>query len=97
MIDQGNGRIRSIGRDPPARRRRGGLIILAIAFAVFLGGGTLVSYYVDALWFESLGYAARVLDPLNLQAAIFAVFALLELRGHLWRLPGAQARPASTS
>ncbi len=77
MIDQGNGRIRSIGRDPPARRRRGGLIILAIAFAVFLGGGTLVSYYVDALWFESLGYAAVFWTRINLQAATFAVFALL--------------------
>jgi uncharacterized protein len=76
MIDQGNGRIRSIGRDPPVHRRRGGMIILAIAFAVFLGGGTLVSYYVDALWFESLGYAAVFWTRINLQAATFAVFAL---------------------
>ncbi len=76
MIDQGNGRIRSIGRDPPVRRRRGGVIILAIAFAVFLGGGTLVSYYVDALWFESLGYTAVFWTRINLQAATFAVFAL---------------------
>jgi hypothetical protein len=79
MIDQGNGRIRSIGRDPPSpgRRRRGGVIILAIAAAVFLGGGTLVSYYVDALWFESLGYAAVFWTRINLQAATFAVFAVV--------------------
>jgi hypothetical protein len=77
MIDQGNGRIRSIGRDPPGRRRRGGVIILAIAAAVFLGGGTLVSYYVDALWFDSLGYAAVFWTRINLQAATFAIFAVL--------------------
>ena len=77
MIDQGNGRIRSIGRDPPVRRRRGGVIILAIAFAVFLAGGTLVSYYVDALWFDSLGYGAVFWTRINLQAATFAAFALL--------------------
>jgi uncharacterized membrane protein (UPF0182 family) len=77
MIDQGNGRIRSIGRDPPVRRRRGGVIILAIAAAVFLGGGTLVSYYVDALWFDSLGYGAVFWTRINLQAVIFAVFAVV--------------------
>ncbi len=62
---------------PPPRRRRGGVIVLAIAAAVFLGGGTLVSYYVDALWFDSLGYAAVFWTRINLQAATFALFALL--------------------
>ena len=51
--------------------------MLAIAAAVFLGGGTLVSYYVDALWFDSLGYAAVFWTRINLQAATFVVFALL--------------------
>ncbi|MFI4866796.1 MAG: UPF0182 family protein [Steroidobacterales bacterium] len=51
--------------------------MLAIAAAVFLGGGTLVSYYVDALWFDSLGYGAVFWTRINLQAATFAVFALL--------------------
>jgi uncharacterized protein len=77
MIDQDNGHIRRIGRDPPGRRRRSGVIILAIVAAVFLGGGTLVSYYVDALWFDSLGYAAVFWTRINLQAATFAVFAIL--------------------
>jgi uncharacterized protein len=77
MIDQGNGHIRRIGRDPPGRRRRSGMIILAIVAAVFLGGGTLVSYYVDALWFDSLGYAAVFWTRINLQAATFAVFAIV--------------------
>jgi hypothetical protein len=77
MIDQDNGHIRRIGRDPPGRRRRSGMIILAIVAAVFLGGGTLVSYYVDALWFDSLGYAAVFWTRINLQAATFAVFAIV--------------------
>src|SRR6202050_1510662 len=77
MIDQSNGGPRRIGSLPPPRRRRGGVIILAIAAAVFLGGGTLVSYYVDALWFDSLGYAAVFWTRINLQAAPFALFALL--------------------
>ncbi|HEX2789870.1 MAG TPA: UPF0182 family protein, partial [Steroidobacteraceae bacterium] len=77
MIDQGNGRIRSIGHDTPGRRRRGGVIILAIAVAVLFGAGTLVSYYVDALWFDSLGYGAVFWTRINLQAATFAVFAIV--------------------
>jgi uncharacterized protein len=77
MIDQSNGGPRRIGTAPPPRRRRGGVIVLAIAAAVFLGGGTLVSYYVDALWFDSLGYGAVFWTRINLQAATFAVFALV--------------------
>ena len=45
--------------------------------AVFLGGGTLVSYYVDALWFDSLGYAGVFWTRIDLQAVTFALFALL--------------------
>src|ERR1700728_4913826 len=78
MIDHSNGRTRSIGSlPPPARRRRVGMIILAIAAAMFLGGGTLVSYYVDALWFDSLGYAAVFWTRINLQALTFAVFSII--------------------
>jgi hypothetical protein len=36
-----------------------------------------VSYYVDALWFDSLGYAAVFWTRLNLQAEIFGSFALI--------------------
>src|ERR1700691_2559532 len=77
MIDQSNGGPRRIGASPPPRRRRGGVIILAIAAAVFLGGGTLVSYYVDALWLDALAYAAVFWTRITLQAATFALFALL--------------------
>jgi uncharacterized protein len=64
---------------PPPRRppRRVGLFILAILAAIVLGGGTAVSYYVEALWFESLGFAAVFWKTLNLQSLIFLGFALV--------------------
>jgi uncharacterized membrane protein (UPF0182 family) len=77
MINQSNGRTRAIGHDAPRRRRRGRIIVLAVAVALFMGGGTIVSYYVDALWFDSLGYAGVFWTRLNLQAATFAIFAIL--------------------
>src|SRR5256885_1096111 len=62
---------------PPPRRakRRGGLVLIAIVAAVLFGGGTALSYYVDALWFDSLGYAAVFWKTLNVQAAGFTAFA----------------------
>jgi len=77
MIDHNNGRPRSIAiyrAAPPATRRDH---YLAVAAAMFLGGGTLVSYYVDALWFDSLGYAAVFWTRINLQALTFAVFSVI--------------------
>src|SRR5947207_13905030 len=62
---------------PPQRRprRRGRLVLFAIVAAIVLGGGTALSYYVDALWFGSLGYAAVFWKTLNVQAVVFAAFA----------------------
>src|SRR5438876_2215396 len=64
---------------PPPRRakRRGGLVLIAIVAAVLFGGGTALSYYVDALWFDSLGYAAVFWKTLNLQAVVFTAFAVV--------------------
>jgi uncharacterized protein len=59
------------------RRRIVRFILLATLVIVLLGGGTAASYYVDALWFESLGYSAVFWTRLSLQAATFAVFTLL--------------------
>ncbi len=61
------------------RRRRhvARLALLVIVGAVILGGGTAVSYYVDALWFESLGYSSVFWTRLSLQGATFAAFALV--------------------
>src|SRR5712692_3987554 len=62
---------------PPRRplRRRGLIFFIVVLAVLLLGGGTALSYYVDALWFESLGYAAVFWKTLNIQAAIFIGFA----------------------
>jgi uncharacterized membrane protein (UPF0182 family) len=64
---------------PPRRpRRRRGRFFLLLALAVLIfGGGTALSYYVDALWFDSLGYAEVFWKTLNLQATVFSIFALV--------------------
>jgi uncharacterized membrane protein (UPF0182 family) len=59
------------------RRRIARLALLAALGVVVLGGSTAASYYVDALWFESLGYASVFWTRLSLQAATFAAFALV--------------------
>jgi uncharacterized membrane protein (UPF0182 family) len=61
---------------PRPPRRRGRLFLLALVAIALLGGGTALSYYVESLWFESLGYAAVFWKTLNLQATIFAIFAI---------------------
>ena len=51
-----------------------GLVLLA---GVALGGGRLLSFYVEALWFRSLGYSAVFRETLVLQWGTFSlVFAL---------------------
>jgi len=64
---------------PPkrARRRRGRLFLLAAIAVLLFGGGTALSYYVDALWFDSLGYADVFWKTLNLQGAAFLAFSLI--------------------
>ena len=61
---------------PPRRpRRRGRFLVIAVLAALVFGAGTALSYYVDALWFDSLGYAAVFWKTLNLQGAVFTGFA----------------------
>jgi uncharacterized protein len=59
----------------PRRRRRFFLLILAVLAVIFLGGRTALSYYVDVLWFGSLGYRDVLWGMLSLQWGIFAAFA----------------------
>jgi hypothetical protein len=69
------------------------LIFVGLAiFAVFLGSSTVLSYYVDALWFGSLGYRDVFWKTQGLQWGVFATFfgaTLLLLYGWflvLWRM-----------
>ncbi len=64
---------------PPkrSRRRRGPLLLLAAIVLVLFSGGTTLSYYVDALWFDSLGYVDVFWKTLNFQAAAFLTFSLI--------------------
>src|SRR5579871_3528874 len=58
------------------RRHRGRIAILIALALVIFGGGTALSYYVDALWFDSLGFGEVFWKSLNLQGVTFAVFFL---------------------
>lgn len=60
---------------PPQRRNRGVLLLVAVLAAIMFGGGTALSYYVESLWFDSLGYVDVFWTTLNVQAAVFSVFA----------------------
>jgi uncharacterized membrane protein (UPF0182 family) len=64
----------SIEFPPPRRgRRRFGLLLVAFVIALFLGAGTALSFYVDALWFESLGYRDVFWKMLNVQTTVFTL------------------------
>jgi uncharacterized membrane protein (UPF0182 family) len=64
---------------PPPRqpRRRGRLLFFGILAAVVFGGGTSLSYYVESLWYDALGFSDVFWKTLNFQAAIFAIFSVL--------------------
>jgi uncharacterized membrane protein (UPF0182 family) len=57
-------------------KRRGRLFIIAALAVLLLGGGTALSYYVDRLWYESLGYVDVFWKTLGLQSEIFVAFFL---------------------
>jgi hypothetical protein len=68
------------GERPPAemtRRRRLIISVLIIIVLLLFGGKSLLSYYVDALWFGSLGYGAVFQQSIVLQVAVFVFFAVV--------------------
>jgi hypothetical protein len=82
------------------RRRRRLVLILAVLAVTFFGGRAVLSYYVDVLWFDSLGYRDVFWETLGLQWGIFAAFAAVTFivlfgsflalkRAHLPDLPAA--------
>jgi uncharacterized membrane protein (UPF0182 family) len=61
----------------PGRKRRGNrliLVIVAVVLAAVVGSRTALSYYVDSLWFGSLGYREVFWKSWGLGWAAFAVF-----------------------
>src|ERR1700730_17773334 len=84
---------------PRIRRRL--ILILAVLAGIVFGGRTALSYYVDLLWFGSLGYGEVFWKTLSLQWGIFTAFgaatflilygSFLALRwAHLGDLPSGQ-------
>jgi uncharacterized membrane protein (UPF0182 family) len=59
-----------------ARRRLRLLILVLILAAIVFSFRTVLSYWVDLLWFGSLGYADVFWTSLHLQWAIFLSFAI---------------------
>ena len=89
-----------VWRRPP-RRRRQILLLLALLAVVVFGSRTALSYYVDALWFGSLGYGDVFWKTLGLEWAVFAAFASVTFlilygtflalkRAHLGDLPASR-------
>ncbi len=56
-------------------RRWGLFAVAAIVILVVFGGRTAISYWVDLLWFRSLGYAQVFWTTLRLEWAVFLIFA----------------------
>src|SRR6187551_781819 len=63
------------------RRTRGGrrfvLPFIALVLLLFVAGGAALSYYVEALWFGSLGYGDIFWKTVNVKAAVFAVSGVI--------------------
>src|SRR5262245_38210317 len=59
---------------PRRRRRRGRLLLLGLLAAILFGGGTALSYYIESLWFDSLGFGSVFWKTINIQTLIFSVF-----------------------
>jgi len=74
-IDFPHGRLESRGpRDPRLRRKL--IVFLIVIGAIFFGAKTALSYWVDLLWFRSLGYGDVFWTSWRLQWGIFALFAV---------------------
>ena len=65
--------------DLPTRPRRSRSLFLLIGglAVLLLGSGRLLAFYVDALWFNSLGYMEVFRKTLLLQWSLFGVFFAL--------------------
>src|SRR2546428_12170407 len=74
----------SVARLPPRRRRRLGLVVLVLLFALFLFLANLVPLAAEWLWFQALGYERVFMTQLVAEAVLGVavgglVFAFLHL------------------
>src|ERR1700761_8467819 len=60
----------------PRPRRRQFFFLLATVLFIVLGGRTALSYFVDLLWFRSLGYGSVFSKMLLIEWMLFLGFAL---------------------
>jgi uncharacterized protein len=58
----------------PSNYRRRFLIILALIVFLLFSSGTFLSYYVNLLWFGSLGYESVYRRTLSFEWSVFAIF-----------------------
>lgn len=86
----------------PGGRRRWLFVAAAVLLFCFIAAETVLSSWVDLLWFDSLGYGGVFWRTLGLQAGVFALFAAASFlllygafqvvrRTHADDLPGAHA------
>ena len=62
-------------RDLARRRRRfPAIAFLVILIVIFIGSRTWLSYYIDSLWFGSLGYSGVFWKTLRLESTVFITF-----------------------
>ena len=61
-------------RVPKLRRRL--IVILIVIAAIFFGGKAALSYWVDLLWFRSLGYSDVFWTTWRLEWGVFAIFSI---------------------
>src|SRR5512136_2983528 len=82
----GGPRVIDVGR-PRRRRRR--IILLSVLLVAILSASVVISWYVEALWFASLGFSSVFWRTLTYRGALFAAFAgatLLVLGGGFWAI-----------
>ena len=60
---------------PPRHSRRRFFLVIAVVAGIYFGSRAALSYYVDVLWFASLGYRDVFWKTLSLQWGIFAACA----------------------